>query len=103
MENESEPKRLSALEQLILRMMIANSGEMFGLEMVESSGNRLKRGTIYVTLSRMEEKRYIKSRKENPRDGARGLPRRLYKPTGQGIKALQEWDLFSHSVGAISI
>ncbi len=88
-----EPTRLSAIEMLILKMLIANGGEMYGLEMIEQSGKRLKRGTIYVTLGRMEEKGLIESRKEESRPGARGLPRRLYKPALHGIRTLQEWEL----------
>ena len=88
----NDPTRLSALEFLILKMLINNSGEMFGLEMVEESSGRLKRGTIYVTLGRMEDKGYILSRKEKQREGARGLPRRLYKPSALGQRVLAVWE-----------
>ena len=66
---------------------------MFGLEMVEQSGKRLKKGTIYVTLGRMEDKGFIESRKEDPRPNARGLPRRLYQPSAYGVQVFQEWEL----------
>ena len=89
----SDPTRLSAIEMLILKMLIANGAEMYGLEMIEQSGKRLKRGTIYVTLGRMEEKGFVESRKEDARPTARGLPRRLYKPAAQGVRTLQEWEL----------
>lgn len=91
--NESDPTRLSSLEVLILRMLIAHGGEMYGLEMVNSSGRRLKRGTVYVTLGRMEDKGYIESRKEAQQPKARGLPRRLYKPSALGARALAEWEM----------
>ena len=82
----ANPTRLSAVEMLILKMLIANNGEMYGLEMIAESGKRLKRGTIYVTLGRMEDKGLVESRKEEARQGARGLPRRLYKPAAHGIR-----------------
>jgi hypothetical protein len=44
--------RLSAKEQLILDLLIANRGAMYGLELVANSRSRLKRGTVYVTLAR---------------------------------------------------
>ena len=88
-----DPIRLSSLEFLILKMLINNSGEMFGLEMVDHSGGRLKRGTIYVTLGRMEDKGFIESRKEKQREGERGLPRRLYKPSALGQRVLAEWEM----------
>ena len=88
-----DPTRLSALESVVLKMLINKGGEMFGLEMVDNSGNRLKKGTIYVTLSRMEGKDFIQSRKEPKRPGARGLPRRLYQITDLGMEVLQNWEL----------
>lgn len=87
------PTRLSILEMLILRLLVLRSDEMFGLEMVEKSRGRLKRGTVYVTLGRLSDKGYVESRKEEQRPGARGLPRRLYKITGLGQRTLADWEL----------
>ena len=56
--------------------------------MVELSGGRLKRGTVYVTLGRMQEKGYLESRQEPLPEGAIGLPRRLYRPTGLAMRVL---------------
>ncbi len=85
---------LSAKEEIILKMLVSQGGkELYGLAMVQHSEKRLKPGTIYVTLSRMEEKGYIESRKEEPRAGARGLPRRLYTVTGLGQRVLAAWEL----------
>ena len=89
----NDPTRLSSLEFLILKMLINNSGEMYGLEMIEQADGRLKRGTIYVTLGRMEDKGFILSRKEKQREGARGLPRRLYKPSAEGRRVLAAWEM----------
>ena len=78
--------RLSKTEYLILDLLRAR-GEKFGLEMVKDSGGRLKRGTIYVTLGRMGEKGYVTSRQEkDPKDP--GLPRRLYRISAEGARAL---------------
>jgi PadR family transcriptional regulator, regulatory protein PadR len=76
--------RLSAKEAEVLRLLIAN-GEMYGLEMVQRSG-LLKRGTVYVTLSRMGDKGYVESRVEEVSPGD-GPPRRLYTVTGLGERA----------------
>ena len=75
--------RLSAKEAEVLRLLIAN-GEMYGLEMVQRSGI-LKRGTVYVTLSRMGDKGYVESRLEEVSPGE-GPPRRLYQATGLGVR-----------------
>jgi predicted transcriptional regulator len=79
---------LSRKEDLILQMMIDKCGELFGLEMVNASNGKLKRGTIYVTLQRMEEKGLIESRREARPEGQIGIPRRLYKITGHGERVL---------------
>ena len=58
---------------------------------VEMSGGALKRGTVYVTLGRMQEKGYLESRQEPLPEGAIGLPRRLYRPTGHALNILAAW------------
>ena len=82
--------RLSATERLILELLAAE-GELFGLQMVELSAGRLKRGTVYVTLGRMQDKGYLESRQETLPEGAIGLPRRLYQPTGYARRVLDAW------------
>ena len=82
--------RLSVTERLIIELLTAHE-ELFGLRMVELSGGRLKRGTVYVTLGRMQEKGYLESRQEPLPEGAIGLPRRLYRPTGLAIRILAAW------------
>jgi DNA-binding PadR family transcriptional regulator len=80
----------SAAERRILELLLEHE-ELFGLQMVELSGGRLKRGTVYVTLGRMQEKGYLESRQEPLPPGAIGLPRRLYRPTGFALRALAAW------------
>ena len=81
--------RLSATEHLILDLLAKE--EMFGLQLVEESQGALKRGTVYVTLGRMQDKRYVESWTEEQAPGAIGLPRRLYRPTAYGLSLLQAW------------
>ncbi|WP_420126189.1 PadR family transcriptional regulator [Longimicrobium sp.] len=78
--------KLSAKEAEVLRLLIAN-GEMYGLEMVQRS-TMLKRGTVYVTLSRMSDKGYVESRLEDVSLGD-GPARRLYQVTGLGVRAFR--------------
>ena len=81
--------RLSATEQLILELLAGD--EMFGLQLVDESKGALKRGTVYVTLGRMQDKGYVESWTETPSPGAIGLPRRLYRPTAYGLRVLEAW------------
>ena len=66
--------RLSTTERMIVELL-ASHEELFGLQMVQLSEGRLKRGTVYVTLGRMQEKGYLESRQEPLPEGAIGLPR----------------------------
>ena len=75
---------MSVTESLILDLL--ETGERFGLELVEASEGRLKRGSIYVTLGRMETKGFVRSRQEARAPGAIGLPRRMYTATAYGLK-----------------
>jgi PadR family transcriptional regulator, regulatory protein PadR len=81
---------LSPKESLILELLIG-AKEMYGLELVAASAGALKRGTVYVTLGRMEDKGYVASRLEGAPPAAGGLPRRIYAPTTLGREALGAW------------
>jgi DNA-binding PadR family transcriptional regulator len=92
-EEEKIPS-LSGKEALVLDLLLNRpSTGMYGLELVNVSGSRLKRGTVYVTLSRMEEKGYVESWQEEQRPDAAGLPRRLYRVSGYGQKVYEVWQL----------
>jgi len=67
-------------------MTILGRRERYGLELVDASDGALKRGSIYVTLARMEEKGFVESWQEDRAPGASGPPRRLYKATPYGLK-----------------
>lgn len=81
----NEIPRLSGTEFIIMKLLVSARGEMYGLQLVEESSGKLKRGTIYVTLNRLEDKGYVESRREEAKAGV-SIPRRLYKPTGLGVK-----------------
>ena len=81
---------LSAKESLILELLVHHQ-EMYGLQMVAASRRRLKRGTVYVTLGLLEQKGYVESEQAPSEPGAIGLPRRVYRPTGLGERALRAW------------
>ena len=67
---------------------------MYGLQIVERSGGALKRGTVYVTLGRMEAKAFVES-EEQPLPGGIGLPRRIYRLTALGERMLRAWTAFA--------
>jgi len=66
-------------KELLVLEILAASGPMHGLGLVTESGEALKRGTVYVTLGRMEAKGFVMSEQEPSHPGAIGLPRRIYR------------------------
>ena len=87
---------LSRAERLILELL--SEEETFGLALVHRSRGALKRGTVYVTLGRMQDKGYVQSRTEARAPGAIGLPRRLYRPTAHGLRVLNAWALAARAL-----
>lgn len=81
-------------ERLILELLVS-SGPQHGLALVSGSSGALKRGTVYVTLGRMEAKGLVVSEQEEPHPAAIGLPRRIYRVTSLGERVLQAWATFS--------
>jgi DNA-binding PadR family transcriptional regulator len=91
------PLTLPPKERLILELLISK-GQTYGLDLVGQSNGALKRGTVYVTLSRMEAKGLVASEQEAPQPGAIGLPRRIYRVTGLGERVLQAWTTLSREL-----
>jgi PadR family transcriptional regulator, regulatory protein PadR len=89
--------RLSRKEAEVLRLLISK-GEMYGLELVNNS-TELKRGTVYVTLGRMEDKGYVTSMKEDVQPGD-GPPRRCYSATGLGQRAYHAYSVAARAFGS---
>lgn len=86
--------RLPATERLVLSLLSTN-GASYGLQLVEASGGRLKRGGIYVTLGKMEEKGLVSSSLQD--DG-----RRIYELEGLGHRALAAMEIMGDVSGAKS-
>ena len=93
---EARIPSISDTESLILDLLEVK--EHFGLELIDVSGKRLKRGTIYVTLGRMETKGFVESRQEARAPGAIGLPRRLYRATAYGLKVRDAYRLMREAL-----
>jgi PadR family transcriptional regulator PadR len=84
-------------EEIILELLVSE-GPMYGLALVNRSGGALKRGTVYVTLGRMEAKGLVESAQEPLPSGGIGLPRRMYRPTTLGERTLRAWNAFTREL-----
>lgn len=77
---------LSTREHCVAIQLVGR--EKYGLELVADSNGKLKRNAIYVLLGRMEEKGLVEGWLELAPAGASGPPRRKYRLTGLGERAL---------------
>ena len=105
--------KFSLTEAVISHMLRQSATPLFGLELVRRSPTgeyQIKKGTIYVTLERMESKGLVTSEREtspppNLKEGAFYIPRRMYTLTPKGLQALaatQEAIAQLHSFMAVS-
>jgi len=90
---------LSDTERLILTLL--REGEQFPLRLADRSGGSLKRGTVYITLQRMQNKGYVESHVEPAIQGATGRPRRWYRPAEYGRQVLAAWQLAERALDAV--
>ncbi len=89
MINRNQPVALTGTEYLIMELLAeGRQKEMYGLELVEKSGGKLKRGTVYVLLGRLENKGLIEGR--TVVEGS-DIPRKVYRTTGLGQRVFRAW------------
>ena len=97
MKAHKEPHNfdLSPQEEIMLTLLVGR--ELYGLELMHaideaSEGKiRMKFGSLYPTLHRLEKKGFVTSRWGDDRPEERGgARRRYYMATGLGEKALRE-------------
>lgn len=69
--------RMAAAERCILDLLAASPEPMYGLDLIDQSGGRLKRGTVYLHLNRLQSRGLVVS-SLSTLDGW-GCRRRLYK------------------------
>ena len=80
---------LSTKERLVLELLIG--GSKYGLQLVGESRGALKRGTVYVTLGRMEQKGLVESHHEPATSDPGAIPRRMYHVTAHGRRVMEAW------------
>ena len=58
-------------------------------EIEERTGRRVSRGSVYITLDRLEDKHLLESRLEGANQSRAGRPKRLFRVTPAGVKAVK--------------
>ena len=85
---------LGELEHIIMASVLSLAGEAYGARIIEhieeTTGKRVESGSLYITLDRLEEKGYLKSRVAKPESGRGGRPKRFARLTPVGLRVLKE-------------
>lgn len=85
---------LGEFEQMILLASLRLGEEAYGVRLIEeledTAGRRVSRGSVYVTLDRLEEKGWITSSVSDARSERGGRPRRVVCVTAEGREQLRK-------------
>lgn len=85
---------LGAFEQAVLLAILGLGDEAYGRAVVNAVAQRLKRrvtvGAVHATLERLERKALVTSSLGSGTPVRAGRPRRFYRTTPAGIRALNE-------------
>ena len=84
---------LGEFEQLILFSVLQLGDDAYGVAIRETieerTGRTVSAGAIYTALGRLEERGFVSSRTEAPRDGRPGRPRKFYRLRREGARSLK--------------
>jgi PadR family transcriptional regulator PadR len=88
-----ERQLLGEVEQLVLLAILRIGEGAYAVsireELKQHGGVSLSRGTVYVTLDRLERKGYVSSRFADPTPEPGGKARRCFRVTQNGISELR--------------
>jgi DNA-binding PadR family transcriptional regulator len=88
-----DSRRLGEVEQLVLLAVLRLKVEAYAVpirELVErDAGVRLSRGSVYITLDRLEAKGFVESWFGDPISEPGGKSRRMFKIRPAGLAALR--------------
>jgi len=87
------PPALPSTKEALVLSLLASHGDLYGLQLVSLAKGKLKKGTVYVTLARMEDKGLVRTLRDHQPEGHAGMPRPRYRLTAAGERALRACDL----------
>ena len=84
---------VGGLEQMVLLGVLHLEEGAYAVnvrrELERRSGKRVSRGALYTVLERLESKGYLVSRMGSPTPERGGRPKRFYRVTPGGVRALK--------------
>ena len=94
MSPSGPPPLLGEVEHLVLLSVLRLGDEAYAVPMRElieaEAGVSISRGTMYVTLERLEQKGYLTSWVSDPQAVRGGKARRFFRLKPQGLNALKQ-------------
>lgn len=90
----SKGRFLGEFEQMLLLAIMRLEDEAYGIRLMEElderAGRSVSRGSVYITLDRLEAKGWITSEMSEPRPERGGRPRRIVSVTPEGLAVLKQ-------------
>ena len=80
----------------VLHLRRAAFGSAIRDEIERRSGRSVTRGSVYITLDRLEDKGMLRSRLAEESDSRGGRPKRFFRVSASGLKAVR------HSLGLLA-
>ena len=88
-----EEDYLGEFEQMVLLAVLRAGDEAYAVPIREAierrTGRNVSRGALYITLDRLEEKGYLRSRLGGATAERGGRPKRFYRVQPSGVAALE--------------
>jgi DNA-binding PadR family transcriptional regulator len=85
---------LGEFEQVVLLAVLRLGDDAYAVpildEIAQCTGRAVSRGSVYVTLDRLETKGYLRSRLGDPTAKRGGRAKRFYALRPRGVQALRE-------------
>ncbi len=85
---------LGEFEHIVMAAVLRLDGEAYGTRIIQeiedATGTRVKSGSLYITLDRLEAKGYVASRVADPEPGRGGRPKRYMTVTPAGLRILKQ-------------
>jgi DNA-binding PadR family transcriptional regulator len=84
---------LGEFEVVVLMAALHLGRDAYGSAILEEiaarTGRRVSRGSVYITLDRLEDKGLLESKLEGASPSRAGRPKRLFRVTAGGVKAVR--------------
>ncbi|MEJ2204497.1 MAG: helix-turn-helix transcriptional regulator [Gemmatimonadota bacterium] len=84
---------IGEFEQMLLLAVLRLEDDAYGARLMEeletTIGRRVSRGSVYVTLDRLEDKGWLTSEMSGARPERGGRPRRIVSVTPEGLEQLR--------------